>query len=240
MTAGPESRRDSLERPIPPTPPTPPIPPRGRVYTIADWDLLGKEAVPAAVEAMAEAGVRWVQLRAKSTGGGELHRTLEKICRTLEGSDCLLWVDDRVDLVALFPPTVVVGVHLGQRDLSAPQARQVFGAEPRWIGWSTHNAAQGAAAVVDNAVDVVAVGPVFPTTSKIDADPAVGLDLVRAVRRSLDHSPRPQRPLVAIGGIESANLGRVLDAGADTVAVLGAACRGDVYRNCRELLKAAA
>jgi thiamine-phosphate pyrophosphorylase len=216
------------------------VPPPGRVYTIADWDLLGKDAVPAAVEAMAEAGVGWVQLRAKSVGGGDFYRTLEQICRALEGSDCLLWVDDRVDLAALFPPTVVVGVHLGQRDLSASQARQVFGTEPRWIGWSTHNAAQGAAAVMDSAVDVVAVGPVFPTTSKTDADPVVGLDLVRAVRRSLDPSPRPRRPLVAIGGIEPANLGRVLDAGADTVAVLGAACRGDVYRNCRELLKAAA
>ncbi len=74
----------------------------------------------------------------------------------------------------------------------------------------------------------------FATTSKRAPDPTVGLDGVRAARRLTN------KPLVAIGGIDETNLGAVLAAGADAVAVLSAACRGDVIHRCRALLAAAA
>jgi thiamine-phosphate pyrophosphorylase len=201
-----------------------------RVYAIADLDALGAAALPGAVAAMAEAGVRWIQLRAKGASGAEAFALADACCRALEGSGAVLWIDDRVDVAALLP---VAGVHLGQADLQPAAARPLLPAETL-VGASTHDAAQVAAAAVDEAVDVVAIGPVFATTSKRAPDATVGLDGVRAARRLTN------KPLVAIGGIDETNLGAVLAAGADAVAVLSAACRGDVIHRCRALLAAAA
>ena len=201
-----------------------------RLYAIADLDTLGAAALPRAVAAMAEAGVRWIQLRAKHASGAETYALAEACCRALAGSDAVLWIDDRVDVAALLP---VAGVQLGQADLPPAAARPLLPREAL-VGASTHDAAQTAAADADAAVDVVAIGPVFATTSKRAPDPVVGLDGVRAARRLTN------KPLVAIGGIDEINLGAVLAAGADAVAVLSAACRGDVIHRCRALLAAAA
>jgi thiamine-phosphate pyrophosphorylase len=83
-------------------------------------------------------------------------------------------------------------------------------------------------------VDVIAVGPVFPTTGKQRPDAVVGLLFVTRARA------RTAKRLVAIGGIDAGNVAAVLAAGADAAAVLGAVCRGDVRANCRRLLAAAA
>ncbi|MFL6259526.1 MAG: thiamine phosphate synthase [Thermoanaerobaculia bacterium] len=201
----------------------------GAVYAIADAGVLGAEALPAAVAGMAEAGIRWIQVRAKHLSGSGWHAALAACCRALEGSGVRLWVDDRADLAALFP---VEGVHVGQRDLPPAAARRVVGAGVK-IGLSTHDEEQFAAADADPAVDVIAVGPVFPTTGKENPDPVVGLRFVRWARE------RTRKPLVAIGGIEAGNVAEVLAAGADAAAVLGAACRGgvrEVRTNCLRLL----
>jgi thiamine-phosphate pyrophosphorylase len=201
-----------------------------RLYAIADLDLLGASGLPGAVAAMADAGVRWIQLRAKGCGGAALLAVAEACCRAVEGSGATLWIDDRVDLAALL---AVGGVHLGQSDLPPAAARPLLPASTL-VGASTHDLAQLAAAAADEAVDVVAVGPVFATASKASPGPVIGLDTVRQARRLTD------KPLVAIGGIDESNLGAVLAAGADTVAVLSAVCRGDVAVRCRTLLAAAA
>jgi thiamine-phosphate pyrophosphorylase len=204
----------------------------GRIYAIADAGALGTTPLPEAVAAMAGAGIGWIQVRAKRLAGRELFRALEGCCRAVEGSGAALWVDDRADLAALFP---VAGVHVGQTDLPPAAVRRVVGREI-WIGLSTHDEVQLAAADADPEVDVVAVGPVFPTASKERPDPVVGLDLVRRARR------RTAKPLVAIGGIGVENLASVLDAGADAAVVLGAVCRGglgEIATNARRLLVAA-
>lgn len=200
-----------------------------RVYAIADAEALGTTPLPAAVGVMAEAGIRWIQIRAKRLSGSEMFRALEECCRTVEGSEASLWVDDRADMAALFP---VSGLHLGQADLPPAAARRVVGGAV-WIGLSTHDEEQLAAADADPAVDVIAVGPVFPTTGKERPDPVVGLDFVRRARG------RTGKPLVAIGGIDAGNVAEVLAAGADRAAVLGAVCRGDIFANCRRLIAAA-
>jgi thiamine-phosphate pyrophosphorylase len=204
----------------------------GAVYAIADAGALGAEALPAAVAEMAGAGIRWIQVRAKHLSGSGWHAALAACCRALEGSGVRIWVDDRADLAALFP---VDGVHLGQRDLPPAAARRVVGASVR-IGLSTHDEEQFAAADADPEVDVIAVGPVFPTTGKENPDPVVGLSRVRWARE------RTRKPLVAIGGIGAGNVAEVLAAGADAAAVLGAVCRGgvrEVRANCLRLLAAA-
>jgi thiamine-phosphate pyrophosphorylase len=104
----------------------------------------------------------------------------------------------------------------------------------QWIGLSTHNERQLAAADADPEVDLIAVGPVFATTGKAHPDPVVGLDFLRWARG------RTAKPLVAIGGIDAGRMAAVLAAGADAAAVLGAVCRGgDVRESCRRLLAAA-
>lgn len=205
----------------------------GRIYAIADAEALYPTPLPAAVRAIAESGIRWIQVRAKRLSGRELYREMEECCRALEGSGVRLWLDDRADLAALFP---VDGLHVGQRDLPPAAARRVVGPEV-WIGLSTHGREQLEAAAADPDVDVIAVGPVFPTTGKESPDPVVGLDFVRWARS------RTARPLVAIGGIGPDNVAEVLAAGADTAAVIGAVCRGGdvagVAASCRRLLAAA-
>lgn len=213
------------------------IPP---IYAIADVDALAPRPVPAAVAEMAAAGIRWIQLRAKRASGADFFRLLQDCQAALAGSGADLWVDDRADLAALVP---VAGLHLGQADLPPAAARRILqagaaagrsaDATPCWIGFSTHDDEQVAAADADPAVDVVAIGPVFPTTGKERPDPVVGLAGVRRARALTG------KPLVAIGGIDAGNVAAVLAAGADSAAVLSAVCRGDVAGNCRRLRVAA-
>ena len=208
------------------------------VYAIADAAALGGlDRVAPAVAAMAAAGVGWIQLRLKpqqpatrpAASDADLHRTVEAAVAAAAGSGARLWIDDRADLAVV---CALAGVHLGQRDLPPAAARRVVG-DGVWIGASSHDDGELAAAAADPAVDVVAVGPVFGTVSKRDPEPAVGLDFVRRARRVT------AKPLVAIGGIGEAELPAVLAAGADAAAVLSAACRPPVETSCRRLLAAA-
>lgn len=206
---------------------------RSPIYAIADAEALHPRPLPAAVAEMAAAGVRWIQIRGKRLSGREWYPALADCCRALEGSGTELWVDDRADLAALFP---VQGLHLGQADLPPAAARRVVGPGVQ-LGLSTHDEEQLAAADADPEVDVIAVGPVFPTTGKERPDPVVGLDFVRWERARIPRTAK--RRLVAIGGIDAGNVAAVLAAGADAAAVLGAVCRGEIAANCRKLLEAA-
>lgn len=173
-------------------------------------------------------GVRWVQLRAKGLPDRELCARAEACLRVAADAGAVLWVNDRADVAAILGAP---GLHLGQDDLPPGAARAVVGGAT-WIGRSTHDETQLAAAAADPDVDVVAVGPVFPTATKACPEPVVGLELVRRARALT------AKPLVAIGGITAATAPGVLAAGADTVAVAGAICSGDLSGNCRRLLAA--
>ena len=104
------------------------------------------------------------------------------------------------------------GVHVGQGDLSPEAVRSIIGPN-RWLGVSTHNPEQVREADLTSA-DYLAIGPVFSTSSKETPDPVVGLEGVRRAR------PLTRKPLVAIGGITRANAASVIEAGADSVAVI--------------------
>ncbi len=219
----------------------------GPLYAIADADALGDTPMPEAVAAMAEAGIRTIQIRAKGRSGAEQHRLLTECLAAIEaiegaGEEVDLWIDDRVDLAALFPDSKCVGVHVGQRDLPPAAARRVVG-DGAWIGLSTHDEEQVTAAELDPAVDLVAVGPIFPTVSKGRPDPVVGLDFLARARRLTG------KPLVAIGGIGADEISSVLAAGADAAVVLSALCggagglgragRAEITDRCRNLMLAA-
>ena len=202
----------------------------GRIYAIADAEALAPRGLAESAFCMAQAGIMTIQLRAKRLQDDILYSEIERCLRLLEEWPGTLWIDDRVDLAMML---ALSGVHLGSGDLSAAEARRLLA--PRLhIGASTHDPAGLGAADRDTAVDWVALGPIFATRSKRDPDPPVGLECLR------DGRGRTAKPLIAIGGIQLANVAAVLDAGADSVAVLSAVCSGDIARNCRELLSAAA
>jgi thiamine-phosphate pyrophosphorylase len=120
-----------------------------------------------------------------------------------------LIMNDRADLALI---AEFDGVHVGQDDLLPESVRGLIGPD-RWLGVSTHNPEQMQEADLTSA-DYLAIGPVFSTSSKDKPDPVVGLDGVRRAR-SLT-----RKPLVAIGGITRANAASVIEAGADSVAVI--------------------
>lgn len=124
------------------------------------------------------------------------------------------------------------GVHVGQEDLNPDEARGIMG-PGKIIGVSTHNEAQLRAADLQP-VDYIAIGPVFPTTTKQNPDPVVGLEGVRLARTVT------RKTLVAIGGVTIKNAAQILRAGADSVAVISAffAPGIDVAKSARDFLRA--
>ncbi|HLH07433.1 MAG TPA: thiamine phosphate synthase [Terriglobales bacterium] len=158
--------------------------------------------------AIASTGVFWLQYRNKSGNSRQMLSDCRELRRVL-GVEVTLVMNDRADLALA---AGFDGVHVGQDDLPVQAVRRLVGAE-FIVGTSTHNPEQlGVADQTD--ADYVAIGPVYATSSKANPDPVVGLDGVR-LARSLT-----RKPLVAIGGITRANCRAVLEAGADSVAVI--------------------
>ncbi len=96
---------------------------------------------------------------------------------------------------------------------SRGRRREKYAAVALWVGVSTHNLEQLRAADATSA-DYIAVGPIFPTGTKANPDPVVGLEFLRAARQIT------RKPLVAIGGITVESAGDVYRAGADSIAVI--------------------
>jgi thiamine-phosphate pyrophosphorylase len=182
-----------------------------RLYPILDAGLLQRAGLPfeAFAHCLRAAGVRFLQYRDKIASDGEVLDRAAFLRGVFPAADSCLILNDRVWLAktALFD-----GVHVGQEDLLAGKVRELLGAE-MLVGVSTHNVEQLAAAN-SSPVDYLAIGPAFATSSKENPDPVVGFEGVRAARRITT------KPLVAIGGITRANCLSVLDAGADSVAVI--------------------
>ena len=185
-----------------------------RLYPILDTSCFsGTEALLDAAQQLAAAGVQILQYRNKS---GDAVRMLiearelrQRVLFSDRGETVTLIMNDRADLCLAAD---FEGVHVGQDDLSPGAARTIVGAD-RWLGLSTHNPDQVAKADKTSA-DYLAIGPVFGTSSKANPDPIVGLEGVRAARKLTN------KPLVAIGGITRSNCLSVIEAGADSVAVI--------------------
>lgn len=161
---------------------------------------------------MSRGGARVIQLREKHLDAGEFFAEAEAASRVAREHGVRLIINDRVDIALALGAD---GVHLGQDDLPPAAARSILG-ERAVIGFSTHNIEQAREAAA-LPIDYLAIGPIFPTKSKDNPDPTVGLDGLRRVRDAV-----PRLPLVAIGGITLENSADTLAAGADSVAVIGA------------------
>ena len=182
-----------------------------RVYALTDVQLAGLSHAEQ-VELIGLGGASLIQLREKRMPALEFYEQAKAAVAVAERGGVRLIINDRVDVAIAVGAG---GVHLGQDDLPAEAARKLLGADAI-VGYSTHNVDQALEAV-KLPIDYLAIGPIFPTTSKTDTFPVLGLEGLRAVRRSIGDFP-----LVAIGGITHANARDVVKAGADSVAVISA------------------
>jgi thiamine-phosphate pyrophosphorylase len=181
-----------------------------RLYPILDTQLLARRNCPIllAAEAMLEGGARILQFRHKGNYGRVVFEEARGVAELCHRRGVLFLIDDRADIAV----TLNAGVHVGQDDLPASDARRIVG-PARLVGLSTHNLEQFTAALSEP-IDYLAYGPVFPTASKQNPDAVVGLGGIAAI------VGRKRRPTVAIGGITRQNAAAVLASGADSVAVI--------------------
>jgi len=181
--------------------------------------------------AILDGGAPLVQLRVKDQPTGRFVEIARAVKSECERHRAQLIINDRTDIAQLVD---AAGVHLGQQDLPPAAARQILGAD-KIIGYSTHNLEQAEAAARAGIADYIGFGPIYPTSSKAQPDPAQGLDALRLVRRRVALS------IVAIGGITAATMAEVLATGVDAVAMISEITRGpDVTATIRALLSIAA
>jgi len=179
------------------------------LYPITDRHLSGLSHAEQ-VDLLMDSGATLIQLREKVDPPLRFFEQAESAVRVARDRGAKIIINDRVDIALALKAD---GVHLGQEDLAPDAARRILGSGAI-IGFSTHSLEQARRAA-HMPVDYVAIGPIFSTTTKESANPSVGLDGLARVREALG-----TLPLVAIGGINSENVGTVIQAGADVVAVI--------------------
>ncbi len=180
-----------------------------RIYPITDRFLSGLSHAEQVAE-LAKRGMSVIQLREKNLSPGEFYRDAEQAIVVARQYGVKIIINDWIDIALALKAD---GVHLGQDDLTVKAARRILGNEVI-IGLSSHNVAQAEQAA-RMPIDYLAIGPLFQTATKESSNPPVTLRELAAVR-----SAARGIPLVAIGGINSANRDEVLAAGADVVAVI--------------------
>ena len=166
----------------------------------------------AAAEAAIAEGVRYLQLRMKNADHTEHLEMAHTLRRLTRNTGTHFIVNDALDIAMQVDAD---GIHLGQDDLSLEAARAQWNAAGKIFGLSTHSLAQAEQALALKP-DYIGIGPTFPTTTKINADPVMGVGHVARVAAAIPITS------VAIGGITADNLPELLAAGVDNFCVVGA------------------
>jgi thiamine-phosphate pyrophosphorylase len=180
-----------------------------RFYPILDTVAVterGCAVIPAA-KALLDAGIKILQYRHKDDWTQVHFDEAKQIANLCHEVGVLFVLNDRADFARLLG----AALHVGQDDLPPVAARRVITDEV--IGFSTHDELQLARAN-EEPVEYISLGPIFVTNSKNKPDPVVGTDGLRTLR------PFTEKQLAAIGGITPENARDVLNAGADSVAVI--------------------
>ena len=180
-----------------------------RLYFVCDANPRGEDPEPL-LRAALDAGVDIVQLREKDLPRREIERSALTFSRLCDTYSALFLVNDDPELAIACGAD---GVHVGQDDVPAAEARAALGPDAI-VGLSTHSEEQLAASA-EAPVDYVSVGPIWETPTK-EGRPAVGLDLIRHAAASAPH------PFFAIGGIDAGNAAEAVDAGARRLCVVRA------------------
>jgi thiamine-phosphate pyrophosphorylase len=198
-----------------------------RLYAIIDPAQAGCRSPVEVAAALLSAGVRLIQLRDKHASSRELYESAHDLAECVHQARGRFILNDRADIARAVDAD---GVHVGQHDMPVELARGIL-APLQWVGYSTHDLEQVREADRSSA-DYIAFGPVFPTASKQNHDPVVGLQGVRQARQAT------RKPLVAIGGITLANAQAVMEAGADSVAIIrGLVGAEDIRKRAEEFLE---
>jgi len=176
------------------------------------------------IDNVLSAGVRWVQYREKDLSRRQIYENALRLRKLTRLFSATLIINDHADIALAVEAD---GVHLGQDDLPLREARKIMG--HRIVGISTHDLVQATEAESGGA-DYIGFGPVFHTTTK-DAGAPKGVDNISKIKENVSI------PLVAIGGINPDNVGAVMRAGADAVAVATAICKGDVTVNAEKFVR---
>ncbi|MEP6600940.1 MAG: thiamine phosphate synthase, partial [Nitrospirota bacterium] len=200
----------------------------GGLYLILDPAVAAGRPLEGIARQALQQGIRTFQLRTKASETGVFYDLASTLAPVIQAAGGLFIVNDRCDVALAVGAD---GVHLGQEDLPVAEARALLG--PRMlIGISTHNLVQALEAEALGA-DYLGFGPIFATPTKSHPEPVVGIERLREVRA------RIRLPIVAIGGINAANIRMVADAGSDASAVLSAVLAApDPTRAIAELMRA--
>jgi len=186
-----------------------------RVYALVDPAVAGGRTLPELAELLAGAATI-VQLRDKHGSTRDMVESARALKAVLTPAGIPLLINDRVD-VAL--AAEADGVHIGQDDMAAADARRLLGKDAI-IGLSIKSLTLAAEAPLD-LLDYVAIGGVYATTSKDNTAAPIGINGLRAIAGAI-RARKANYPVCAIAGINAANAGAVIAAGADGVAVISA------------------
>jgi thiamine-phosphate diphosphorylase len=180
-----------------------------RLYAIIDLSIVPVEKIAEVSRAIIAGGAGIIQLRAKDISSADMLRAARVIKALASEGNAVFIVNDRADIALMCGAD---GVHLGQDDLPVRSARRMLGSRAI-IGVSAHNVSEAIQAEKDGA-DYVAIGPIYATTTKKNAQTPKGLQAISEIKK------RIHTPVVAIGGIKEEHVEGVLKAGADAVAVI--------------------
>jgi len=171
-----------------------------------------------------KAGIRIIQFREKKMSTKKMYEIGKNLRKLTTDYDALLFVNDRIDVALAVDAD---GIHIGQDDMPAEIAREIFSG---YIGVSARNLEE--AKKDEKYADYLGVGPVFPTKTKEDAGEAIGVSKLKEIVDNVSV------PVVAIGSINKENAVEVLKAGADGIAVISAiAAAENPEKAARELLE---
>ena len=197
-----------------------------RLYVITDEKASRGRSHLQVAEAAILGGADVLQLRDKEAPSGRLYRVAMQLRKLTRDANIPFIVNDRLDIALAAGAD---GVHVGQTDLPASVVREIMGPD-RILGVSVDTVEEALLAEKDGA-DYLGVGPVFEARgTKPDAGEPLGVDRIARIRRHC------RLPIVAIGGIDAENAGKVRDAGADAAAVISAiGTADDIVRAVRRL-----
>lgn len=195
------------------------------VYVISDRKLIGKRLLTWVIQEAINGGATIIQYREKQLSFKKMINEARQLRSITANAKILFIINDRIDVVLAVNAD---GVHVGQKDTSAIEARKMIGKNMiLGVSASTVHQAQKAQ---DDGADYLGVGPVFPTSTKTDADPVIGLDGLEKIKKSVSI------PVIAIGGINSNNAREVAKV-ADGIAIVSAIMSAnDPRRATKELL----
>jgi len=168
-----------------------------------------------------EGGCRWIQLRMKDHSDADIEAVAKEIMPLCKEKEAILVIDDHVELAMRLHAD---GVHLGRNDMPVSEARKLMG--EKFIIGGTANTIDDVVRLAREGADYIGCGPFRFTTTKKNLSPILGLDGYRKIVSEMQQRSI-HLPIVAIGGIEYADIADIMATGVDGIALSGSVLRAD-------------